>query len=140
MGMKPKVPSIRGQDKSDDDSSDTLFDTKANDTFFDDNYKPLTHTRIYENGQSTRSPSWQRLADLLVLQSRVSEANDLFAFLALKNISAQGQLISQYKDIDFSHMQQMKKAITIYGLHSPFTKKLLNPMTSSIKKFIPYDW
>ena len=30
---KPKVPSIRGQNESDDDSSDALFDTKANNTF-----------------------------------------------------------------------------------------------------------
>ena len=34
MGMKPKVPSIRGQDEFDDDSSDAIFDTKANNTFF----------------------------------------------------------------------------------------------------------
>ena len=56
--MKPKVPSIRGQNESDDDSSDALTDTKANNTFFDENDKPLTHTRIYENRQSTHSPSW----------------------------------------------------------------------------------
>ena len=37
-------------------------------------------------------------------------------------------------------MQQMKKAITIYGPHSPFAKKLLNAMASSIGNFIPYDW
>ena len=34
----------------------------------------------------------------------------------------------------------MKKAITMYGPHSPFTKELLNSMRSSIKNFIPYDW
>ena len=79
-GTKPKVPSIQGQDKSDDDSSDALFDTKANNTFFDDNDKLLTHTHIYENRRSTHSPSRQRLSDLLALQSQVSEANDLFAF------------------------------------------------------------
>ena len=79
-GTKPKVPSIWGQDKSDNDSSDALFDTKANNTFFDDNDKPLTHTHIYENRRSTHSPSRQRLSDLLALQSQVSEANDLFAF------------------------------------------------------------
>ena len=32
--MIPKVPSIRGQDEFDDDSSDAIFDTKANNTFF----------------------------------------------------------------------------------------------------------
>ena len=49
MDTKPKVPSIQGQDESDDGSSDALFDTKANNTFLDDNDKPLTHTHIYEN-------------------------------------------------------------------------------------------
>ena len=34
----------------------------------------------------------------------------------------------------------MKKAITMYRPHSPFTKELLNTMTSSIENFIPYDW
>ena len=33
MVTKLKVPSIRGQNES-DDSSDALFDTKANNTFF----------------------------------------------------------------------------------------------------------
>ena len=57
-----------------------LSDTKANITFFDDNDKPLTYTHIYENRRSTHSPSRRRLSDLLALQSRVSEADDLFAF------------------------------------------------------------
>ena len=74
------------------------------------------------------------------MQSQVSEAGDLFAFPVLGNVYAQGQLIPQYAGIDFSHMQQMKKAITIYGPHSPFTKELLNAMASSIGNFIPYDW
>ena len=81
-----------------------------------------------------------KASDLLDLQSRVSEADDLFAFPALGNVYAQGQLTPQYEDIDFSHMQQMKKAVTMYGPHSPFTKKLLNVMASSIGNFIPYDW
>ena len=71
-GMKPNVSSIGGKNKSNDDSSDSLFDTKSNNTIFDDNDKPLTHTHIYENGQSTHSPSQQRLSDLLALQSLVS--------------------------------------------------------------------
>ena len=49
-GMEPKVPWIRGQNESDNASSDALFDTKANNMFFDDNDKPLTRTHIYENG------------------------------------------------------------------------------------------
>ena len=34
MVTKLKVPSIRGQNESDDDSSDALFDTKVNNIFF----------------------------------------------------------------------------------------------------------
>ena len=34
----------------------------------------------------------------------------------------------------------MKKAVTIYGPHSPFTKELPNAVASSIGNFIPYDW
>ena len=86
MGMKSKAPSIWGQDKSDDDYSDALFDTKASNTFFDDNDKPLTHTHICEDRWST---SRQKLSDLLPLQSQVSEADDLFAFPMLKNVNAQ---------------------------------------------------
>ena len=74
------------------------------------------------------------------MQSQISESDDLFAFPVLRNFNAQGQLIPQYEGIDFSHMQQMKKAVTIYGPHSPFTKELLNAMASSIGNFIPYDW
>ena len=70
MGTKPKVPLIQGQDESDDDSSDALFDTKASNTlFFDDSDKPLARTHIYEERPSTHSPSRQRLSDLLALQS-----------------------------------------------------------------------
>ena len=45
---KPKVPSIQVQDDPDDDSSEALFDIKADNTFLDDNDKPLARTRIYE--------------------------------------------------------------------------------------------
>ena len=37
-------------------------------------------------------------------------------------------------------MQQVKKAITLYGPHSPFTREILNALASSIGNFIPYDW
>ena len=37
-------------------------------------------------------------------------------------------------------MQQIKKAITMYGPHSLFTKVLLNSITSSIGNFIPHYW
>ena len=56
MGMKPKVPSIRGQNESDDDSSAALT-LKPTILFFNDNNKPLTHTHIYEYRRATHSPS-----------------------------------------------------------------------------------
>ena len=34
MDTKPQVPSIQGQDESDDDSSDAVCDIKATNTFF----------------------------------------------------------------------------------------------------------
>ena len=77
---------------------------------------------------------------MLALQSRISEADDFSTFPVFKNPNAQGQIIPQYKNIDFSHMQQMKKAVTMYGPHSPFTKELLNSMACSIGNFVPYDW
>ena len=38
------------------------------------------------------------------------------------------------------HIKKKKKAIAMYGPHSPFTKALLNSITSSIGNFIPHDW
>ncbi|OWJ99956.1 hypothetical protein Celaphus_00015984 [Cervus elaphus hippelaphus] len=46
----------------------------------------------------------------------------------------------QYEGINLFHMQQMKKAVTRYVPHSPFTREILNAMASSIGTFIPYDW
>lgn len=133
-GAKPKVLSTQGQDDSDNDSSE------ADNTFLDDNDKPLTCTRIYEKTLSTHSPSRRRLSGLLALQSRISEADDFSAFPVLKNPYAQGQIIPQHQYIDFSHMQQMKKVVTMYSPHSSFTKELLNAMASSVGNFVPYDW
>ena len=62
------------------------------------------------------------------------------AFPVLGNANAQRQIIPQYKGINFSHMQQMKKAVIMCGPHSPFTREILNAMVSSIGTFIPYDW
>ena len=56
-GTKLKVPSTHGQDHSDNDSSEALFDTEADNTFLDDNDKPLARTHIYEKTLSTHSPS-----------------------------------------------------------------------------------
>ena len=77
---------------------------------------------------------------MLDLQSQVSEADGFSAFPILRNSDAEGHLIPQYEGINFYHMQQIKKAITMYGPHSPFTKVLLNSTTSSIGNFIPHDW
>ena len=77
---------------------------------------------------------------MLALQSQVSEANGFSAFPVLRNPDTQGHIIPQYDGINLFHMQQMKKAITMYCPHSSFTKALLNSITSSIGNFIPHDW
>ena len=76
----------------------------------------------------------------MVLQSQVSEADGFSAFPVFRNPDTQGHIIFQYEGINFYHMQQIKKAITMYSPHSPFTKVLLNSITSSIGNFIPHDW
>ena len=80
MDTKPKVPSIQEQDDPDDNSSEALFDTMADNNFLDDNEKPLACTRIYEKILSTHSPPRQRLSELLTLQSRISEVDGFSAF------------------------------------------------------------
>ena len=77
---------------------------------------------------------------MLALQSQVSGADDFSAFPVLRNANTQGQIIPQYEGINFSHMQQMKKAVTMCGPHPSFTREILNAMVSSIGTFIPYDW
>ena len=89
MGTKPKVLSTLRRNDSDNDSSE------ADNTFLDDNDKPLAHTRIYEKPLSTHPPSRQRLSELLALQSQVSEADDFSTFPVLRNPNAQGQIIPQ---------------------------------------------
>ena len=74
---------------------------------------------------------------MLALQSPVSEADGFSAFPVLRNVDAQGQIIPQYEVINFFHMQQMKKAVTMYGPHSPFTRLILNAMVSSIGILFP---
>ena len=88
----------------------------------------------------THSPPWQRLPELLALQSQISEVDGFSAFPVLRNPDAQGHIIPQYGSINLLHTQQMKRAIIMYGLHSPFTKELLNAVASSIGNFTPYDW
>ena len=77
---------------------------------------------------------------MLALQSEVSEAYGFSAFPVLRNADAQGQIIPQYEGINFFHRQQMKKAVSMYGPHSPFTREILNALASSTGNVIPYDW
>ena len=74
------------------------------------------------------------------MQLQVSDANAFSVFPVLRNPDAQGHIIPQYEGINFFFMQQMKKAVTMYGPHSPFIKELLNAVAFSIGNFIPYDW
>ena len=76
----------------------------------------------------------------MALQSQVSDADGFSVFPVLRNSDTQGHIIPQYDGINLFHMQQMKKAIIMYGPHSPFTRELLNVAASSIGNFIPYDW
>ena len=128
MGTNLKVPPLLEPNDSGNNSPKTPFDIKTNNTFLNNNNLP------------THSPSRQRLSELLALQSQVSEANGFSAFPVLRNPDAQGHIIPQYEGINFYHMQQIQKAITMYGPCSPFTKVLLNSITSSIGNFIPHDW
>ena len=106
-----------------------------------DNYdNSLTQTHTYKKSALIRFPSQQRLSELLALQSQVSDANSFSILPVLRNSDTQGHIIPQYDHINLFHMQQMKKAIAMYGPHSPFTRELLNVVTSSIGNFIPYDW
>ena len=128
MGTNLKVPPLLEPNDSGNNSPKTPFDIKTNNTFLNDNNLP------------THSPSRQRLSELLALQSQVSEANGFSAFPVLRNPDAQGHIIPQYEGLNFYHMQQIQKAITMYGPRSPFTKVLLNSITSSIGNFITHDW
>ena len=121
-GTYPKVsPSIKPNDS---DSLKTPFNIKTN-TFLNNNNLP---------------PLQQRLSELLVLQSQVSEAYGFSAFPVLRNADVQGQIIPRYEGINLFHVQQMKKAVTMYGPHLPFSREILNAMVSSIGTFIPSDW
>ena len=77
---------------------------------------------------------------MLALQSQVSEAKGFSTFPVLRNVDPQGQIIPQYEGINLFYMQQVKKAITLYSSHSPFTREIVNAMASSIGAFIPDDW
>ena len=71
---------------------------------------------------------------------QVSEAEGFSAFPVLRNGDAQGKITPQYEGINLFHIQQVKRAITLYGPHSPFTREILNALAANIGNFIPYDW
>ena len=78
---------------SDNDSSEALFDTKANDAFLNDNDKPLTHTHIYEKTLSTHSPSQQRLSELLDWDMK----NESFLAFTMPHLPLAKQSLARYK-------------------------------------------
>ena len=71
---------------------------------------------------------------------QVSEAEGFSTFPVLKNVDAQRQITPQYKGINLFHIERVKRAITLYGPHSAFTREILNALASSTGNFIPYDW
>ena len=101
----------------DNNSPKIPFNIKTDNTFLNNDNLPA---------------SQQRLSEFLALQLQVSEAEGFSAFPVLRNVDAQGQITPQYKGINFFHMQQMKKAVTMYGPHSPFTTEILNALVSNI--------
>ena len=109
-GTNPKVSLLIEPNDFGNDSLKTPFNIKTDNTFLNNNNLP---------------PSRQRLSELLALQSHISEADVFSAFPVLRNADAQGQIIPQYEGINIFHTQQMKKAVTMYGPHSPFTREIL---------------
>ena len=87
MGAKPKVLSTQGQDDSDNDSSE------ADNTFLDDNDKPLARTHIYEKTLSTQSPSRGRLSRLLDWDIK----NESFLAFTMSHLSLAEQNLARYK-------------------------------------------
>ena len=90
-GTNPKVSPLIEPNNSDNDSPETLFDTKTGNTFLDNNDKSLAQTHICKKLLPTHSPSRQSLSELLALQSQVSEVDGFSTFLVLRNANTQGQ-------------------------------------------------
>ena len=95
----------------------------------------LPHTLNCKNLLPTHSPSRQRLSELLALQPEVSEADGFSALPVFRNPDAQGHIIPQYEGSNFYYMQQIKKSTTMYGLHSPLSKVILNSINIFHWKF-----
>ena len=106
-GTNPKVSPLLEHNDSGNDSPKTHFDIKTNNTFLNNNNKFLPHTLNCKNLLPTHSPSWQRLSELLALQSQVSEADGFSAFPVFRNPVAQGHIIPQYEGINLYHIQQI---------------------------------
>ena len=139
-GTNPEVSPLLEPNDSNNDSPKMFFDTKTGNALLDNNDKSLAQTHICRKSVLSCSPLQQRLSELMALPSQISDANGFSVFLVLRNPDAQGHIIPQYDDINLFYMQQMKKAITMYDPHLPFTKELLNVVASSIGNFILYDW
>ena len=91
-GTNPKVSLFLEPNDSENDSPEILFDTKTGNTFLDNN-KSLAQSHICKKLLPTHSPSWQRLSELLALQSQDSEAHGFSAFPVLRNANTRGQII-----------------------------------------------
>ena len=107
MGTNPKVSPLLEPNDSGNNSPKTPFDIKTDNTFLNNNNKFLPHTLNCKNVLPIHSPSWQRLSELLALQSQVSEADGFSAFPVFRNPDTQGHIIFQYEGINFYHMQQI---------------------------------
>ena len=90
---KLKVFSTQRQYDSNTDSSGALFDTKANNTFFNDNDKPLTQPHICKKKLSTHSPSQQKLYGLLDWDME----NDFFLAFTTSHLLLVKQILAKYK-------------------------------------------
>ena len=86
------VLSTQGQNNSNNDSSEALFDTKANNTFKNDNDNPLTYTHICKKKLSTHSPQ-QKLYGLLDFDME----NDFFLAFTTSHLLLVDQILAKYK-------------------------------------------
>ena len=136
MGTKPKVPSIQEQDDPGDDSSEALFDSKANNTFLR-TVISLWHTLVFI----------KKYYPLILLHDKGFLSYWLCSLESLKLmvcllslfweiLTPKGSNTSIRRHWFFSHATNEESCNC--GPHSPFTKELLN--ASSIGNFVPHDW
>ena len=89
---KLKVLSTQRQYDSNNDTSEALFDIKANNKFFNDNDKPLTQPHICKKKLSTHSPQ-QKLYGLLDCDME----NDFFLAFTTSHLLLVDQILAKYK-------------------------------------------